>query len=182
MNDDMRRLGAWMRSPMPTKRLIPSIRILELIRQGAKVYDTVRGPILNTGRHFPNAEERINPRTMAALLRRGLVEIKIIMENGRQRRRYLPKEGSIMSHDSLRHKTQTERIRMAAMENLEIRCKAWNLEHPIGTEVAYHPVIRESAYRLRRTRSEAYVLSGHTAVVFLDGESGCVALDACTVV
>lgn len=63
--------------------------------------------------------------------------------------------------------------------SIESRCSRWNATYPIGTEVEYHPVIREKAYRLTRTRTAAYVLSGHTAVVFVESESGCVALDAC---
>lgn len=61
-------------------------------------------------------------------------------------------------------------------------CAAWNQAHPIGTLVQFHPVIGGRGYRERTTRSEAYVLSGHTAVIMLDGESGCVALEACRVV
>lgn len=63
--------------------------------------------------------------------------------------------------------------------DLEKFCVAWNATNPIGTEVEYHPVIGQPDHRLTRTRGPAYVLSGHTAVVFVDGVSGCVALDAC---
>ena len=59
------------------------------------------------------------------------------------------------------------------------RCAAWNAAYPIGTEVEFHPVIGAHAHRKTRTTSEAYVLSGHTAVVALEGVAGCVALDAC---
>jgi hypothetical protein len=59
------------------------------------------------------------------------------------------------------------------------RCADWNAKYPIGTEVEYHPVIGGPEHRVRRTRSAAAVLSGHTAVVWLGSESGCVALDAC---
>lgn len=59
-------------------------------------------------------------------------------------------------------------------------CKQWDDLYPIGTWVEYHPVIGAPAFRLRRTRSGASILSDHTAVVFLEDESGCVALDACT--
>jgi hypothetical protein len=62
---------------------------------------------------------------------------------------------------------------------LEKQCRNWNDSYPIGTTVEYHPVIGEAPFRLRRTVSEASILSGHTAVVWLDGERGCVALDAC---
>lgn len=56
---------------------------------------------------------------------------------------------------------------------------AWNAKHPIGTAIMFHPVIGAAPYRTRTTRTAAQVLSEHTAVVWLDGESGCVALDAC---
>jgi hypothetical protein len=59
------------------------------------------------------------------------------------------------------------------------RCADWNAKYPIGTEVEYHPVIGEPEHRVRLTRSAAAVLSGHTAVVWLEDERGCVALDAC---
>jgi hypothetical protein len=62
---------------------------------------------------------------------------------------------------------------------LELRCAEWNAKHRVGTKVEYHPVIGEKDHRLTRTRSAAYVLSGHTAVLFVESESGCVALDAC---
>jgi len=61
------------------------------------------------------------------------------------------------------------------------KCTAWNQQHPIGTEVWFSPVMGGATVRMRKTRSEAYVLSGHTAVLFLEGESGCVALEACEV-
>lgn len=59
---------------------------------------------------------------------------------------------------------------------------AWNLAHSIGTRVRYFPVVDGIRYVETTTRSEAFVLSGHTAVVFIEGVSGCVALDALEVV
>jgi hypothetical protein len=55
----------------------------------------------------------------------------------------------------------------------------WNAKHPIGTEVCFHPVIGRSECRAGKTTSLAWVLSGHTAVVFLSSERGCVAIEAC---
>lgn len=65
---------------------------------------------------------------------------------------------------------------------LQTICMEWNGTHPIGTEVEYHPVIGEAAHRLTRTRTAAYVLSCHTAVIFVEGVAGCVALESLTVV
>ena len=59
------------------------------------------------------------------------------------------------------------------------QCDRWNEQYPVGTLVEYHPIIDEPEHRLRKTRSTAQVLSGHTAVVWLEGESGCVCLEAC---
>jgi hypothetical protein len=58
-------------------------------------------------------------------------------------------------------------------------CKEWNEKNPVGTWVKYHPVIGDSSFQSYQTRSQAIVLSGHTAVVWLDGMAGCVALEAC---
>jgi hypothetical protein len=62
---------------------------------------------------------------------------------------------------------------------LELQVENWNLKWPIGTEVDFHPVIDNPVCRRRKTRSKADILSGHTAVIWLEGESGCVALEAC---
>ena len=57
----------------------------------------------------------------------------------------------------------------------------WNQRFPVGTRVHYWSVLPDARGRGGKakytvTRSEAYVLSGHTAVVFVEGVSGCVAL------
>lgn len=62
------------------------------------------------------------------------------------------------------------------------QCERWNRDYPVGTTVAFYPVIGGAHFRVRKTCTEAQVLSGHTAVVWLDGESGCVALEACKVI
>lgn len=58
---------------------------------------------------------------------------------------------------------------------LNRRCEAWNKVRPVGTEVI---VTRDNGEELRtKTRSEAWLLSGHSAVIQLEGVSGCYALD-----
>lgn len=64
------------------------------------------------------------------------------------------------------------------LKKLDAQCREFNAKHPIGTGVLYHPVIGEEPGRFTTTRSQAYILSGHTAVIFVDQVSGCVALDA----
>ena len=62
---------------------------------------------------------------------------------------------------------------------LEAECIVWNDHYSVGTLVDFHPVIGEPKSRPGHTTTKAQVLGGHTAVVWLDSESGCVALDAC---
>lgn len=62
------------------------------------------------------------------------------------------------------------------------QCAKWNAQYPIGTEVRYYPVKGNDKFSRHLTMSEAYVLSGHTAVIFLDQHSGCVSLDHCIAV
>lgn len=69
--------------------------------------------------------------------------------------------------------------RAESAAELAKQCDEWNAAYPVGTLVEYHPIIDEEDYRLRKTRSKASILSGHTAVVWLEDERGCVALDAC---
>lgn len=52
----------------------------------------------------------------------------------------------------------------------------WNEHHPVGTQVRYWKGVREGDGRISRTRSRAQVLSGHTAVVWVEAEAGCIAL------
>ena len=69
-----------------------------------------------------------------------------------------------------KRKTQTE---------LQDQCDLFNFRNPVGTLIDYHHVIGEKSHSTHKTRSKAEVLSGHTAVVWLEGVHGCVALDAC---
>jgi hypothetical protein len=52
---------------------------------------------------------------------------------------------------------------------------SWNANVAVGGKVTYR---RDNGAEIQtRTRSRAQVLSNHTAVVWLDGITGCVALD-----
>lgn len=72
-------------------------------------------------------------------------------------------------------------MKQKTLAELDKQVAVWNQTVPIGSEVEYHPVIDESDCRVTKTRSAAFVLSGHTACVFVEGQTGCVALDACVV-
>lgn len=58
---------------------------------------------------------------------------------------------------------------------LQRQCDQWNAANPIGQIVTVQ--FDSGDIKLTKTRSAAYVLSGHSAVVFLDGISGCYSLD-----
>lgn len=67
------------------------------------------------------------------------------------------------------------------MTKLAKAVEAFNAAHPVGTVVEYrkHPTAEPLT---SITRSEAWVLEEHTAVVLVEAVSGCVALDALRIV
>lgn len=65
---------------------------------------------------------------------------------------------------------------------LQKQCDAWNAKYPEGTVVSYESIIGEGETHRGKTRSEAQVAGGHSAVIWLEGKSGWVCLDHCTVV
>ncbi len=52
----------------------------------------------------------------------------------------------------------------------------WNADHDIGAPVRYWPGRRQGEGRIAKTRSMAQVIGDHTAVVWVEGHSSCVAL------
>ncbi len=52
----------------------------------------------------------------------------------------------------------------------------FNRSHPIGTTVVFWPADRSGPGRSGVTRTEAWLLGGHTPVVKITGKPGCVAL------
>lgn len=61
---------------------------------------------------------------------------------------------------------------------LQRNCDAFNKQHPVGSPIAYSAIIGGPVTLTTTVRSPAYVMSGHSAVTFIEGKSGCVALDA----
>lgn len=60
-------------------------------------------------------------------------------------------------------------------EVMESKIKIFNEKHPVGSVVA---VVKDFGERIEtKVRHPAQILSGHTAVVWLDGISGCYCLD-----
>ena len=70
-------------------------------------------------------------------------------------------------------------MRRKSAEQLERQCADWNATHKPGTPVQYREVLGASQPIQTTTRSEAQVLGGHTAVIWLTGKTGCVGLDHC---
>lgn len=70
-------------------------------------------------------------------------------------------------------------MRQPSLQTLTKQITSWNAAHPVGIAVQYHPVMNRPEFRERVTKSEAFILSGHTACIWLQDERGCVALDAC---
>jgi hypothetical protein len=58
---------------------------------------------------------------------------------------------------------------------LSMDVKTWNDAVAVGGKVTYRNDLGQEI--LTRTRSRAQVLSNHTAVVWVEGRTGCVALD-----
>lgn len=64
-------------------------------------------------------------------------------------------------------------------KKLEAEVAAFNNRIRVGDEVDYFEVIEHGESKRYRTRSPAEILSGHTAVVWLEGKSGCVCCSHC---
>lgn len=56
---------------------------------------------------------------------------------------------------------------------------AFNARVKVGDAVEYSEVVGLGTPAVYRTRTEAEILSGHTAVVWLEGKSGCVSVSHC---
>lgn len=58
----------------------------------------------------------------------------------------------------------------------ENEAAAFNSRFIVGAPVRYYSVRGVAKFLITRTRTHAHALSGHTAVVFLENVSGCVAV------
>lgn len=64
----------------------------------------------------------------------------------------------------------------AKQKKLDEAVAIFNRQHPVGTRVRYWRGIREGAGLVGFTKSAAGILGDHTAVVWIAGCSGCIAL------
>ena len=58
---------------------------------------------------------------------------------------------------------------------------AFNHAHPVGTPVRVYPGVLNGRSDDTCTKTKALVLGGHTAVVWVEGHSSCIALSHVTV-
>jgi hypothetical protein len=65
------------------------------------------------------------------------------------------------------------------MKKLQQEVDSFNRRFAVGDPVDYLEVIEEGKAQRLRTRTPAQILSGHTAVVWLEGKSGCVCCSHC---
>lgn len=63
---------------------------------------------------------------------------------------------------------------------LQKQCDRWNAKNPVGTLVSYEEIVGEGETHRGASTTEAQVLGGHTAVIWLEGKSGCVCLEHCS--
>jgi len=64
----------------------------------------------------------------------------------------------------------------AALKKMQAACDAFNAENPIGAKVTVQLDNKDEPFETV-TRSKAEVLSGHSAVIWLEGVTGCYLLD-----
>lgn len=70
-----------------------------------------------------------------------------------------------------------KRPSIPTLASLQSTCDEWNARYPIGTDVKVYRIAGdEKTAFLSKTKTVAEVLSGHTAVVWLEGVSGCYGL------
>lgn len=63
----------------------------------------------------------------------------------------------------------------AKLAKLQKQCDAWNAANPVGCNVV---LTKDNGEQFpTKTRTDAHVLSGHSAVIWLNGVRGCYALD-----
>lgn len=65
---------------------------------------------------------------------------------------------------------------------LQKQCDTWNAANPEGTTVSYEEIRGQGETFRGKSICEAQVLSGHSAVIWLEGKRGCVMLSHCTAV
>ncbi len=66
-------------------------------------------------------------------------------------------------------------MKRPSLKEQEQACEIWNLKHPVGSDVKVR--MDSGEIKETKTRSEAQMLSGHTAVIWIEGISGAYLLN-----
>ncbi|WP_052424112.1 hypothetical protein [Nonomuraea candida] len=74
------------------------------------------------------------------------------------------------------HEVAAEELEQARRQERKAVVERWNATVPVGTPVRYWTGARHGVGKPSRTRTPAVVLSGHTPVVWVEGEGSCIAL------
>jgi len=69
-------------------------------------------------------------------------------------------------------------MKRSTPSQLQAQCDAFNLRYPVGQKVSVRK--DDGSGVITVTRSKAEVLSGHSAVIWLEGISGCYLLNRVT--
>lgn len=69
-----------------------------------------------------------------------------------------------------------------SFHQMNAACSDWNAKNPVGTLVSFESIKGQGETHRGKSTTEAQVMGGHSAVIWLEGKSGCVALDHCTAV
>ena len=65
------------------------------------------------------------------------------------------------------------------LKNLQHQCDLWNANHPVGTPVTRYKLVKPNREgNVTKTRSEAWVIGGHSVVVKVEGVAGGVLLES----
>ncbi len=67
-------------------------------------------------------------------------------------------------------------MRKPNVKKMQAECDAFNAKHPVGADVFVKLDGVDEPFRTK-TRSPAQILSGHSAVIWLENVSGCYLLD-----
>lgn len=64
-------------------------------------------------------------------------------------------------------------------KQLNAQVAEWNATHPIGTMVSFENIRGAGETHRGKSKTEASVLNGSSAVIWIEGKSGCVMLSHC---
>jgi hypothetical protein len=78
--------------------------------------------------------------------------------------------GELLEIETMTTKIMTERL------DLREKINRFNKDNPVGSRVRYWTGVREGDGILSKVRAPAEILGNHTAVVWVDGRSDCIAL------